>query len=569
MARRFRIWGAGLVALCALTSVGAGTVGAQGGTVTGDKTVTPGDIQCDGSVQVTVSLEAQTGLAGDPEDIMLVLDRSGSMGGQPIADLITAANTFVDIIDQATDGTLDGTIANGSRVGVVSFNQAPTLDVALTDDAGALHTAINALVAGGTTNHADSIELAQAQLAGSEPDNTKQMIIMTDGQSNVGGDGQAEALAARTAGTEIFVVGLGGVNTAQLNGWATDPDDQHVFIAPSSAELEDIFEAIGAAIVVPAATNVAVLDTVDGHFSVSNPAVSKGTVMQADNQLLWEIDELGTETVTLTYTATHDPTQPGGVEQVNDSVDYTDDENLVVTFPNPSVNVRGCPATIELTPPTATNELVPGADHTVTATVEDDFGDPVNGVDVAFEILSGPNAGKTGSGTTAGAGETTFTYAANQGLAGLGTDTIEACFTNGQGQEVCDTATKEWVDTTPPDVACSPTNNPSGDNVPPAGDNPKSGQNPDGFYVLTATDLVDPDPDIFLADSASSAVFGPFASGTKIKLTQSPGGQPSIKEGAGDIDWKIHINGDALVTGTDASGNTSAPVSCRVPPPPK
>jgi hypothetical protein len=297
--------------------------------------------------------------------------------------------------------------------------------------------------------------------------------------------------------------------------------------------------------------------------------VSKGTVMQAGNQLLWEIDELGTETVTLTYTATHDPTQPGGVEQVNDSVDYTDDENLVVTFPNPSVNVRGCPATIELTPPTATNELVPGADHTVTATVEDDFGDPVNGVDVAFEILSGPNAGKTGSGTTAGAGETTFTYAANQGLAGLGTDTIEACFTNGQGQEVCDTATKEWVDTTPPDVACSPTNNPSGDNVPPAGDNPKSGQNPDGFYVLTATDLVDPDPDIFLADSASSAVFGPFASGTKIKLTQSPGGQPSIKEGAGDIDWKIHINGDALVTGTDASGNTSAPVSCRVPPPPK
>jgi hypothetical protein len=34
------------------------------------------------------------------------------------------------------------------------------------------------------------------------------------------------------------------------------------------------------------------------------------------------------------------------------------------------------------------------------------------------------------------------------------------------------------------------------------------------------------------------------------------------------IDWKLTLKGDAEVTATDASGNTTT-VSCNVPPPPK
>jgi uncharacterized repeat protein (TIGR01451 family) len=125
------------------------------------------------------------------------------------------------------------------------------------------------------------------------------------------------------------------------------------------------------------------------------------------------------------------------------------------------------------------------------------------------------------------------------------------------------------VDTTPPVTACAATTNPSGDNVPSAGSNPKSGQNPDGFYVLTAVDRVDPDPVVTLTDFQSGQVFGPFPSATKVKLTQAPGGRPSIKKGPGEIDWHITINGDAQVRGIDFSGNVSDPVSCLVPPAPK
>ena len=227
-------------------------------------------------------------------------------------------------------------------------------------------------------------------------------------------------------------------------------------------------------------------------------------------------------------------------------------------------------ASIALTPATEDNELgTPGQTHTVTATVAAGADGGVSGVTVGFSIGSGPNAGASDSATTNGDGEATFTYTATQGLPGLGTDAIEGCFTDSQDTTVCDQAQKRWVDTTAPTVTCEPTTNPSGDNVPSAGDNAKAGQNPDGFYVLTATDAVDPDPALTLADSGSTATFGPFASGTTIKLTQAPGASPDQKPGAGAIDWQIKLKGDGAVTATDASGNTSAPVACKVAPAPK
>lgn len=234
-------------------------------------------------------------------------------------------------------------------------------------------------------------------------------------------------------------------------------------------------------------------------------------------------------------------------------------------------------ATIDLTPETDVNEL-PAPDHTVTAKVEAGSDGGVPDVIVNFEVLSGPNAGASGSDMTDTNGEATFTYDATQGLAGLGTDTIEACFNDEQGDEVCDTATKDWVDTTPPVPECLETVNPHGNNIPPAGSTtlpgPKGGQNEDGFYELIATDLVDPNPQIFVVDTGSGMEFGPFVSGTKIKYTEDSDATPeqktigSSKGQAGAIDWHIIGNGDATLKAIDFSGN-EATASCLVPPPPK
>ena len=124
-------------------------------------------------------------------------------------------------------------------------------------------------------------------------------------------------------------------------------------------------------------------------------------------------------------------------------------------------------------------------------------------------------------------------------------------------------------DVTPPQVACVETVNPAGKHVPTAGKNPKSGQNPDGFYELLARDNCDAAPSVYLVDAGSGVFFGPFWSGVKVKITQAPGKTPSIKPMAGEIDHHIFVQGDPYIVAYDASGNLAERAACFVPPPPK
>ncbi|MGK5522964.1 VWA domain-containing protein [Micromonospora sp. URMC 107] len=145
----------------------------------------------------------------------------------------------------------------------------------------------------------------------------------------------------------------------------------------------------------------------------------------------------------------------------------------------------------------------------------------------------------------------------------LGATTVTCTATDAAGNTGSDTAVMRVVDTTAPATACVPTNNPSGGNVP-------GSYNPDGFYELTSTDVVDTAVQVFIGDAADPSVrFGPFPAGTKIKLVQAPGAQSRVKDGTGDIDYKVTLRGDALIVGVDDAGNASSPAVCLVAPPPK
>ena len=86
-----------------------------------NKEISANRMDCDGSLKVTLALSASPDISSNPTDIVLVLDRSGSMAGSPLANLKAGAKTFIDIIDEATDSSQDGNIGSGSQIGIVSF----------------------------------------------------------------------------------------------------------------------------------------------------------------------------------------------------------------------------------------------------------------------------------------------------------------------------------------------------------------------------------------------------------------------------------------------------------------
>lgn len=126
-----------------------------------------------------------------------------------------------------------------------------------------------------------------------------------------------------------------------------------------------------------------------------------------------------------------------------------------------------------------------------------------------------------------------------------------------QGPEFTQSVAIHVNDVTAPTVSCPPGPNPAG-SVPTA-------DNEDGFFVMRASDNVDPSVPVYLEDLGSGTVFGPYPSGTTFKLTQAPGAPVKAKDMTGDVAWKFTFNGDAQVIATDAAGNT-ATATCLVPP---
>ena len=85
-------------------------------------------------------------------EIMLVLDRSGSMAGQKMTDLKRAANSFLDFFVETQ---------SEDRVGLISFATTVTLDRPLGSDfVDPMRSAINAMTAVGATNTEDALDRA-------------------------------------------------------------------------------------------------------------------------------------------------------------------------------------------------------------------------------------------------------------------------------------------------------------------------------------------------------------------------------------------------------------------------
>lgn len=172
-------------------------------------------------VQYTARIEEQA-----VSNICVVVDRSGSMDGSPMANLKTALESFVRNMN------------DGTTVSLVAFNDSARPLTELTQDKALLLSEISALSSGGGTNITSGIEAGIESL--SPAPGGKIMLLMTDGQSNVDFSVVSEA---NEKGIVIHTIGFGSVNDSLLEQIAEQTGGQYVK-ADSSSELSNVYASL-------------------------------------------------------------------------------------------------------------------------------------------------------------------------------------------------------------------------------------------------------------------------------------------------------------------------------------
>lgn len=287
------------------------------------------DIPEDRLVEYSITVENTESCADAPLDVMLVMDRSGSMDDdtvwvpgycvghdgydeywcnyfgwtwiagywqnpiQPLSDSINSAKGFVDLLDDTKD-----------YVGLVSYSTSATLDQGLTSNHSAVKTAIEAMVADGSTNIGAAIDIAHNEITAhgrqGSPDYASPVIIlMTDGLANVGSPtpelyAENQALEAKAAGIRIITIGLGD----EINGnWlrdnvATSPSDY--YYAPTSSDLDSIYADIQATLVGNSIETVLTDDISDILVDADlwEASITNGGVFDGMDTITWDLGTL-------------------------------------------------------------------------------------------------------------------------------------------------------------------------------------------------------------------------------------------------------------------------------------
>jgi Mg-chelatase subunit ChlD len=196
-----------------------------------------------------------------PSDVVLLLDRSGSMASlglnppEPLTEAKSAATTFVEQLSPK------------DKIGVVSFatSAKEPIELNLTSDFNSAKQAVASvsILASSTqyTNIYEAIHSGWQELisARGQDESSKIIILLTDGVANNPKDPQGrteaddikyaedlavkESLNAKTDGLSIYTIGLGEkINESFLKTIASK--ENNYFFAPSALNLETIYKNI-------------------------------------------------------------------------------------------------------------------------------------------------------------------------------------------------------------------------------------------------------------------------------------------------------------------------------------
>lgn len=169
---------------------------------------------------------AQEGLA-----VVLAVDTSGSMRGQPLVDAQNAARALVT------------KMADNDRVAILAFDQRVRLVQEFTGDRGALNAAIDRLDVGADTRLYDAIGEASRSIA-NQPLGRRAMIVISDGEDTKSNASLDDAVSrAKEARVPVFIIGFGEVMADPMRRIADETGGRYGE-APDSSALTNAVGAI-------------------------------------------------------------------------------------------------------------------------------------------------------------------------------------------------------------------------------------------------------------------------------------------------------------------------------------
>lgn len=211
----------------------------------------------------TATIGARAAAMNMDPDLMLVIDRSGSMCDdypgqgsgatcplgylwQPMTNVKNAAKAFVDRLSSET------------MMGIVSYNHNATLDVHLSyigTQADAVKAGIDAIRPGGYTAIDAALNSANGELMSSGRPNPKVIVLITDGKPNYcsgvyvgytqgGVCARAAAQSAANNGIIIITIAFGQRADQGLMAQIASIGNGAYYYAPDAAALEQAFQTI-------------------------------------------------------------------------------------------------------------------------------------------------------------------------------------------------------------------------------------------------------------------------------------------------------------------------------------
>ncbi|KAA5540536.1 VWA domain-containing protein [Roseiconus nitratireducens] len=170
-------------------------------------------------------------------DVVLVVDRSGSMEGDKFADLQSAISVFVNTL---------GDTPVEEAVGLASYNDTASEDVPLTLDLNEIVDGLAALRVGGRTSISRGMS-AGASLMENGRDASfveRTMIVMTDGLHNEGPEPSTVATTLAAGGVQLHTITFGsGADQERMREIARIGRGRH-YHALTATELRNAYREI-------------------------------------------------------------------------------------------------------------------------------------------------------------------------------------------------------------------------------------------------------------------------------------------------------------------------------------